>query len=170
MDKSTRKMLNDAEQELLRDVRPAQLRKLDEDELVALHRRVRRARNKYAKLYRRRAREQVRAHRTRALASKAHRRTAVKAEVFEDALADVSRRLAKVAADRAADLREERLAAARAVKGGRRSTGTGRKGATSKRATGDGRGHHQARTPQRKRAAASSRSATRRHQAKRAGR
>ena len=52
-------MLNESEKALLRDAEPAALARLDEDGLLALHDRVRRARNKYAKLYRRRAAGQV---------------------------------------------------------------------------------------------------------------
>src|SRR5262245_17421172 len=111
MDKKTRRMLNASEQELLRETEPARLRTQDEDDLVDLHRRVRRARNKYSKLYRRRARAQVEKHGTRALASKANRRTSVKAEAFEDALSRVSRRLGRLAAAQAEELRNERLAA-----------------------------------------------------------
>jgi len=94
MDQATRRMLNDAEQQLLRACSPAKLRKLDEDALVELHTRVRRARNKYSKLYRRRAGERVRKDRGRAKASAVNQRTLVKAEVFEDALAEVSAQLA----------------------------------------------------------------------------
>jgi hypothetical protein len=174
MNQSIRKMLNSSERQLLRETEPAKLRKRDEDELVELHRRVRRARTKYAKLYRRRARAQVRAHGARAMASKANKRTSVKAEVFEDALARVSRRLAKLAAAEAEQLRDDRLAAARAAKagGGKGRAGKGRagkggsKGGSKKLA----RDKKQLRTPERKRAAASSRAATRRKQAKRAGR
>lgn len=106
------KLLSDSEKELILSVRPKRLRRLDEDELLDLHRRVRRARNKYAKLYRRRAAEQVREDRTRSKASKKHARVAAKVEIFEDALSKVSRRLAVVARDRAEALRDERLAAA----------------------------------------------------------
>jgi hypothetical protein len=183
MNQSTRKMLNSSERQLLRETEPAKLRKRDEDELVELHRRVRRARTKYAKLYRRRASAQVKAHGTRALASKANKRSSVKAEAFEDALSRVSRRLAKVAGDQAAELRDQRLAAARAAKKGKGKTDKkgkkgrqdrkdrkGRKDRTSGKAASKqarlAQEKKQRRTPQRKRAAASSRAATRRHQAR----
>jgi hypothetical protein len=52
-------MLTETEKTLLLATDRAALSELDEDDLVALHDRVRRARNKYSKLYRRRAREQV---------------------------------------------------------------------------------------------------------------
>ena len=116
MDQATRRMLNDAEQQLLRDCTPAKLRKLDEDALVELHTRVRRARNKYSKLYRRRARERVHKDRGRAKAA---------------------------------------VPAARASKKAGKTKG---KPAAKRR------------TPISKRASASSRASTRRHQAKRAAR
>lgn len=167
MDPASRKTLTSSEREVLRAVKPKRLRKLDEDELVALHRRVRRARNKYAKLYRRRAASQVAKHKSRAVATTSQRRTAACAEAFEDALATVSQRLAKVARARAEQLRTERVAAARASSGPRRSpTRPPKSTATSAAA----RGHRQRRTPDRKRRTASSRAANRRHQAKRAAR
>ena len=174
MDQATRRMLNDAEQQLLRECTPAKLRKLDEDALVELHTRVRRARNKYSKLYRRRAGERVKQDRGRAKASAVNQRTLVKAEVFEDALADVSAQLAKVAATSARALRDERLATAGSAKGGRAkaavpaaraSKKTAKKAPKTKAKTPAKR-----KTPIGKRAAASSRAATRRHQAKRASR
>ncbi len=122
MKKLDYKLLSDSEKELVLAARPKQLRKLDEEELIDLHKRTRRARNKYAKLYRRRAAEQVGADRSRSKASKQHARVVAKAEIFEDKLAKVSRQLAVVARDRADALRDERLAAARGepVPSGRR--------------------------------------------------
>lgn len=173
MNKETLRMLNASEQGLLRQTEPDALRELDEDALLELHTRVRRARTKYAKLYRRRASAQVRADASRGAASKTHRRTAVKAEVFEATLARVSRHLARAAKASADQLRDERLAAARAVKDGGPKKGT--KKSTKPRATkATPKGKAKAtaakkkqRTPERKRAAAQSRSATRRSQAKR---
>jgi hypothetical protein len=88
-------MLNEAEKGLLRDAEPRALATLDEDELLAVHDRLRRVRNKYAKLYRRRAAEQVAGDASRGRAHAAHARTATKAEAFEEALARVSRLVAK---------------------------------------------------------------------------
>ena len=59
MTKKLQSMLNETEQALVREVEPKRLGKLDEDELIELHTRVRRARNKYTKLYRQRAAKQV---------------------------------------------------------------------------------------------------------------
>lgn len=116
--KSILGMLTDTERELLRATESQELGKLDEDGLVELHDRARRARNKYSKLYRRRASGQVRRDASRAWASKEHARTATKAEVFEDALARVSRALARAAKASADELRAERLAAARSTQSG----------------------------------------------------
>ncbi len=113
MDASLRSMLNDTEKGLLRAVEPKKLKQLDEDELSELHDRIRRARNKYSKLYRRRAGAKVTSDKARANASAADAKAARKAEGFEDALARVSGRLSKLAAAAAEELKNERLAAAR---------------------------------------------------------
>src|SRR5262245_40608527 len=112
MNNATWAMLNESEKALLRQAEGAALAGLDEDELVDLHDRVRRARKKYATLYRRRASSQVKADADRAKAHAQHARTAAKAEAFEDALARVSGALAKAARASATALRSERLAAA----------------------------------------------------------
>jgi hypothetical protein len=85
------------EQTLIMATRPRDLAGLDEDALLDLHHRVRRGRNKYAKLYRRGASGQVSKDSARGRASATHRRDADRAEVFEDALARVSRALARAA-------------------------------------------------------------------------
>ena len=90
-------MLNATEQQLVRETEASALDGLDEDRLAELHDQVRRARNKYTKLYRRRASAQVGTDASRARAHAQHARTAAKAEVFEDVLARVSRQLAKAA-------------------------------------------------------------------------
>lgn len=170
MDQATRRMLNDAEQQLLRECTPAKLRKLDEDALVELHTRVRRARTKYSKLYRRRAGERVQKDRGRAKASAVNQRTLVKAEVFEEALADVSAQLAKVAAKRARELRDERLATAGTGTGSRSRAPVPAARASKKAGKTNVKAPATRKTPIGKRASASSRAATRRHQAKRASR
>lgn len=162
MDAQLRAMLNESEQDLLRATEPRRLKRLDEDELAALHDRIRRARNKYSKLYRRRASDQVTADRSRKRAHAAHATAARKAEGFEDALARVSQQLARVAAAAAEDLKNERLAAARrtplpaapvAASSGARATGR-----SGKRAT---------RTPASEKERASTKSSNKRNQAKR---
>jgi hypothetical protein len=165
MNKAIWGMLNDGEKALLREAEPAALRELDEDSLAELHDRVRRARNKYSKLYRRRASAQVAADASRARAHPKHARTAAKAEAFEDALARVSRQLAKAAKASADELRAERLEAARRSKG----AGPAKKKAASKRKVAAPRGGAtpKRRTPASKRASASARATTRRSQARR---
>src|SRR5262245_62328274 len=97
MNNATWAMLNESEKALLRQAEGSSLALLDEDELIDLHTRVRRARTKYATLYRRRASAQVNKDAGRATAHAQHARTAAKAEAFEDALARVSRALGKAA-------------------------------------------------------------------------
>lgn len=128
MDAKTRSMLNDSEQELLRATTATAMRGLDEDALADLHDRVRRARSKYIKMHRRRGASQVATDRSRTRADSAGERTAIKAEVFEDALARVSAQLAKVAAKAAETLKAERLAAAAAVKSPPPAKGSSAKG------------------------------------------
>jgi hypothetical protein len=109
---------------------------LDEDELLELHTRVRRARTKYVKLYRRTASEVVEQQGARGKAYPRNQRNRDRAEAFEEALARVSRQLAVVARRTANELREERLAAARAAKaGGPAATPTAASGPTSVEST-----------------------------------
>jgi hypothetical protein len=164
MNNATRAMLNETEKELLRETEADALALLGEDALVDLHTRVRRARTKYAKLYRRRASAQVGQDGGRGRAHAAHARTAAKAEAFEDALARVSQSLARAARATAAEIKAERLAAARSVKGtpaGRGAPGPSRTGTGTTPAA-----HVKRRTPASKRAAASARATTKRAQAR----
>lgn len=107
-----------SERFLLSQTESANLASLDEDELLALHDRIRRARNKFSTLYRREGAQRVSRTGGRGKARQKNRRNADRAEVYEDALARVSRALAKAAKQSAADLREERLEAARAARQG----------------------------------------------------
>lgn len=106
-------ILTEAEADLVRETEPERMEELDEDALLELHTRVRRARTKYVKLYRRQAATRVSAKGGRGAARPANRRNADKAEVFEIALARVSKRVDVVARKAAADLKAERLAAAK---------------------------------------------------------
>jgi len=76
--------------------------------------RVRRARDKYVKLYRREASAKVVEYGGRGKAGPRSTRNRGKAEVFEDALARVSRALAAAARRSARELRTERIAASQA--------------------------------------------------------
>jgi hypothetical protein len=127
--------------DLVRETEPDRLAELGEDELIELHERVRRARNKHVGLYRRQASARVPAKGARGAAGPANRLNADRAEVFELALARVSARLGVVARAAAAGLKAERLAAAREVKAGTgpgsvaSSVGTGSVPSTKRRAT-----------------------------------
>jgi hypothetical protein len=158
-------MLNESEKALLREAEPRAAARLDEDALLDLHDRIRRARNKYSKLYRRRAQGQVAKDASRGRAHAAHARTAVKAEAFEDALARVSRLVAKAAKAAADELKADRLAAATPS-----SSRPARKAAKRPARAKATPAKQQRRTPIRKRASASDRAATRRKQATRGAR
>jgi hypothetical protein len=114
MEKRLSAVLSDAEWLLVEGTETAHLRSLDEDELLALHERVRKARNKQMGLYRRTASRRVGEKGARGASHGANARARDKVEAFEAALARVSRAVATAAADSARTLKEERLAAARA--------------------------------------------------------
>lgn len=105
--------LTQRESELIDATQPTAMAHLDADALMELHARVRRARNKYVTLYRRRGAAKVRAKGARGSAAEANERGWAKAEVFEEALARVSRQLAAAAQRSAQELKQERLARAR---------------------------------------------------------
>lgn len=118
MDKGLLAVLNDSERLLVADTEAAALATLDEDATVALHDRIRRARNKYVGQYRRQASARVSQKGGRGVARPKNKRASDKAEVFEEALARVSRRLGVLAAASARELKAQRLEAARAAKAG----------------------------------------------------
>jgi hypothetical protein len=108
--------LTDAERLLVAETERDALKGLDEDELLDLHQRIRRARTKYVKNYRRAASAAVADVGGRGMSYPRNQRDRDKAELFESVLAKVSREVA-VAANRASmQLRTERLEAARAAK------------------------------------------------------
>jgi hypothetical protein len=119
MNASLLAVLNDAERLLVAETERAQLAVPDEDAAIELETRIRRARNKYVGQYRRAASAAVAEHGGRGKARPENKRAAMKAEAFEEALARVSRRVAALARQAAAELRAERLAAARAARQGR---------------------------------------------------
>jgi len=163
-------VLNDAERLLVAQTERAELAMLDEDAAIELETRIRRARNKYVGLYRRGASAAVAEHGGRGKARPENTRAAMKAEAFEQALSRVSRRVAVLARQSAAELRAERLAAARAAKQGQGpgerepAPAAGRKGTaeTTAPAAEDAR-----RTPIARRQRASTRAQGARRQAKR---
>ncbi|ORB64682.1 hypothetical protein [Mycolicibacterium tusciae] len=107
--------LSEDEYVLVRETRKSETADLDEDQLIALHTRIRRARNKYVKLYRRAGAVKVGQKRGRGSGKAANTRNAAKAELFEDALSRVSRQLASAARQSARELKQQRLALARTV-------------------------------------------------------
>jgi hypothetical protein len=114
MDKKLLAQLNDADLMLWRETEREAMVALDEDGISELHNRIRRARNKYTGQYRRGASARVAEIGGRGKARPVNAGNAARAEVFEEALSRVSRRLAVLSRESAADLRAERLAAAKA--------------------------------------------------------
>jgi hypothetical protein len=110
-------LFSSAEQTLLVHTERARLAELSEDELDELFTRVRRARTKYTKLYRRQSADLVKAKSSRSGTSTSNQRTKRKAEILEDALARVATALGAAARTTAKELKAERLAAAKAAKG-----------------------------------------------------
>jgi hypothetical protein len=168
-------MLNDSEQGLVREAEPARLARLGEDDLLELHVRVRRARTKYTKLYRRGAAQRVSKDASRGRASATNQKAAAKAEIFEDVLARVSRQLATVARATATELRAERLEAARKDRSGsvsrqrtQRSRGSGAR--AGRAAVVKRGGDDQLRSPIKEKKTASTRATGKRRQAKRKSR
>ena len=103
------------EQTLLVATEPARLALMSEDELGDALLLVRRARNKYSKLHRRQGSATVGEVGRRAATQSQNLRTLRKAEIFEDALARVSRAYATAAKAAATQLKSERLALAKAA-------------------------------------------------------
>jgi hypothetical protein len=112
-------VLNDAERMLVAETEPGNLSALSEDGAIGLEDRIRRSRNKYVGQYRRGAAALVAERGGRGKARPQNARARLKAEAFEEALARVSRRVAILARRSAAELKSQRLAAARAVRQGR---------------------------------------------------
>jgi hypothetical protein len=121
VDASLRSALNDTEFQMVSQTDRDALAVLDEDGAIELEARIRRARDKFVSQYRRTASARVAEHAARGRARPQNAHAAAKAEAFERALAQVSRRVAVLARRSAAALRAERLAAP-----GPRSGRTGR--------------------------------------------
>lgn len=99
--------------DLIRELEPERLAALDEDGLLALHKRIRRARNKYTTNYRRKAAGMLVESGDRGKASKRSDKARARAYVFEEALSLVSAELTTVAHVAAEKLKLERLERAR---------------------------------------------------------
>jgi hypothetical protein len=108
--------LTDAERLLAAETERDALKSLDEDELLDLHQRIRRVRTKYVKNYRRAASAAVAQVGGRGKSFPRNQRDRDKAELFESALARVSREVATTAGRASTQLRSERLEAARSAK------------------------------------------------------
>lgn len=113
MNKALQNSLTTAERRFLAGTSREALAALDEDEVIDLHARARRMRDKYVSTYRRSAVAAVEARGGRGASYAENQRDRGKAEIFETALARVSRRLGALAAESAAALRRERITAAR---------------------------------------------------------
>jgi hypothetical protein len=121
-----------AERRLVAETSRDAMADLDEEELLALHSRIRRARSKYVSVYRRRASGAVMKRGGRGFSYPKNQRDRGKAEVFETALASVSKEVGVRATHAAAELKASRLAAARSGGSGPRRVGA--RAASSKQA------------------------------------
>lgn len=155
-------ILKDDERDLIREVEAARMKLLDEDELLSLHKRVRRARKKHTKNYRRRAAAGVVEEGARGTARPRHGKAAQRAEVFEEALSRVSQRLATVAQETYETLKRERLDQARSGK----SSGPTDPTVTDTAGVGPGRTAKHQTSPGAKKAQASTQASNAQRQAK----
>ncbi|MBV9830768.1 MAG: hypothetical protein JOZ82_04175 [Marmoricola sp.] len=131
--------MTESERRLVAETSREAIAALDEEELLELLARVRRARAKYVSQYRRNAAGAVVKRGGRGFSYPKNQRDRDKAEVFESALAAVSRAVGAQAARAAAELRAARLAAARTSGSGsgprRRATTASAAPATSRART-----------------------------------
>ncbi len=132
MNKAILHSMTDAERMLVSDTEREAIADLSEDDLLELHTRIRRARSKYTKNYRRAARARVGDAGGRGKGFAQNSRDRDKAEIFELALARVSRQVAVCANQAAAELKAERIAAARQGSTGPTASNTGEGGAAPK--------------------------------------
>lgn len=108
-------VLKKGELDLIRELEPERIQTLDEEQLLDLHRRVRRARNKHVKNYRRKAALNVEELAGRGNAGPKAGKARWRAAAFEEAVAIVSERLSQVAHAQAEALKDDRLT--RAMRG-----------------------------------------------------
>ena len=170
MNASLLAVLNDTERLLVAETGRAELAALDEDAAIELETRIRRVRNKYVGQYRRAASAAVPEHGGRGTARPENKRAAMKAEAFEEALSRVSRRVAALARQAAAELRAERLAAAKAARQGhgpRVRAAVPAVGLPGPAVTGEPTGDRALRSPASQKRRASTRATGARQQAKR---
>lgn len=156
-------VLSRSELDLIREIEPDRMAGLDEDDLIALHKRVRRARNKHTTNYRRKAAAHVGEEAARGAAHPRGAKSRLRAEAFEVALAQVSDALATRAKAEAEALRSARLAAAQSGRG----TGPAASGSGTGAVSGEGRTRTHEKTTGGVKRDASSRAQGSRRQAKR---
>ena len=166
--KKIHRSLSDEEYRLVRKTKRKKLADLDEDALIDLHMRTRRARNKHVKNYRQAGAAKVAKKGDRGVARRANADNAARAEIFEKALARVSRQLGVVAKRSAADLRDVRLAKAGADSPSLDPALVGAKGNGKGKVISAGKDRVDAtrKSPGRKKYEASSKAAGKRRQAK----
>jgi hypothetical protein len=169
MNKAMLSLLSESERLLVQETEPPALRGLDEDAAGELLLRARPPPNKSPTNHRRPAAARVPAALPRAAAKGSANKTAMKAEIFEDALARVSAQLGRLAKASAAELRAERLAAAKSARAASprpsAARGTGR---STPRSAAPARGASaRARRPVETKQVASTRAAGARRQARR---
>ena len=117
MKHSVLRSLSERDTVLMLETKRKNLETLSEDDLIALHARIRVARNRHVTNYRRAGAAGVAQTGTRGAAREGNQLNRDRSEAFEDALARVSKRLAVLARKSSDRLRKERLAAAKAAKG-----------------------------------------------------
>src|SRR5215510_8404543 len=122
MNRAVLNSMTAGEQRLVAEASREAMVALDEEELLALHTRIRRARAKYVTKYRRNASGAVVKRGGRGISYPRNQRDRDKAEVFELALASVSKEVAAHATRAAAELKASRLAAARSGGSGPQKT------------------------------------------------
>lgn len=159
--------LPESEWLLIRETERSALAELSEDELLDLHARIRRARTKYVTNYRRGGGARVAKAGGRGKAYGQNTRARDRAEVFEDALARVSTALSTAARRSAADLKAERIAAARATKASGDAKPAARGKPAAKATAGKRAAKRDLVTPVSRKKTASTRAAGARRQAKR---
>ncbi|ORM29088.1 hypothetical protein [Williamsia sp. 1135] len=157
------KSLSEDEYVLIRETKKKQLADLDEERLIKLHTRVRRARNKHVTNYRQAGAAKVAKKGGRGAARPANKHNAAKAEAFEAALGRVSKRLSTVAKRSAAELKDARL---KAASGKSTKSSSGAKGQGKVISAGKDRVDATRKSSGRKKHEASSKAAGKRRQAK----
>jgi hypothetical protein len=143
MNPSDLALFSEKEQTLLVATEPARLKLMSQDELGDALLLVRRARNKYTTMHRRQGSATVGATGRRASTQSQNLRTVRKAEIFEDALARVTKAYGDASRRAAAQLKSERLALAKSATASspsaKKPTVKSSPASTTRKGTSDGR-------------------------------